>query len=191
MFVRMTMFLMTMAMGARSGGIIMIMRMVIRVITMRTMRMVVAMVMGVAMIMTMAMRMVVTRVSFARRRKVVDEWDVHCGLLQQFLSHYAFVLDRPGPVNWRVHELPCRLHLGIWRRATGQEKAGRLLFSSPLLTFCAGNYHLSPHRYHRLHPSITPLCTKDGFGQYPMSKGSSQLTYMYPCLCIANQSCTS
>lgn len=62
MFVRMTMFLMTMAMGVGSGGIIMRMRMVI--MAMRTMRMVVAM--GVIM-----------AVSFGRRREVVDKWDGH------------------------------------------------------------------------------------------------------------------
>ena len=70
--------------------------------TMQTMRMVMAMAMGVVMIMgtmrmimVMTMRMAVTRVSFTRTRKVVDKWDGHWGLHQLLLSIYAFVLDRP------------------------------------------------------------------------------------------------
>ena len=58
---------MTMAMGVRSGGIVMRMRMAI-----------------------MTMRVAVTRLCFAGARKVVDEWDVHWGLLQQILISLRF-----------------------------------------------------------------------------------------------------
>ena len=89
MFVCMTVLFMTMAMGVRSGGIIMRMRMVI--MSMRTMRMV--------------MGMAVTRLGFSRAREVVDKRDSrHWGLLQ---TAYAFMPDRPA------NDEPCRLHLGI------------------------------------------------------------------------------
>jgi hypothetical protein len=84
----MSMLLMTMAMG--SGGIIMRMRVVIRVIMAMRMIMSMARVLmamrTMRMIMAMAVRMAVTSLSFAG--KVVDKWDVHWGL-QQLLSFVA------------------------------------------------------------------------------------------------------
>ena len=194
MFVCMTMLLKTVAMRMVVLVMAMAMRMVMAImaVAMRVVMLVVTMAMRVVMlVMTMAMRMAVSRLRFAGTRKVVDKWNGHWCLLQQrlVLSVYAFVHDRPvtgesmnslvGYTSESEEEPPVKRRQAVYC----------FVFNTPSYLY-AGNYHLSPHRYHHLHPSITPHYTMDGFGRHLMSKDSSLLTCMYRCLWVANPSCT-